>query len=305
MRSSPDSFLPIAVWSVAVFGRDPARGEAIARIMTGRDRPVDIRGAGHVQLAHLALAQGRWADARSQLDTAAALGDPDAMETRAWIAALPFSGTGDAELDSMRGALRARAAGPVAVSEQPSSFFSAQNGVHPQVNLYLRGVLAARSGDLAEAQRLADSLDVSAGTEGARELARQLATGVRAQRALAEHDTAAALTLLSDLRIEGWYELTFVSPWYAGALERYTLAELLLAAGRPEEALRWYQGLRENTVAELAFAGPSLLREAAIDRQAGRTREAAPLESQFERLWSNADGSFRDTIRTRYARAGR
>jgi hypothetical protein len=45
-----------------------------------------------------------------------------------------------------------------------------------------------------------------------------------------------------------------------------------VAAGRADAALGWYQGLRENTVAELAFAGPCLLREAAIHRRAGRAQ---------------------------------
>jgi hypothetical protein len=58
-------------------------------------------------------------------------------------------------------------------------------------------------------------------------------------------------------------------------LERFALAEMLFAPGRDDEALARYEGLRENTVAELVFSGPALLRQAAIHRRAGRARRAA------------------------------
>jgi hypothetical protein len=174
--------------------------------------------------------------------------------------------------------------------------------VHALVNHYLRGVLATRRGDARGVRAALAALDAASGTEGAAGLARQLATGVRAQDALAAGDTANALDLLSSQRIEGWYELTFVSPYFAGALERFTLAELLYAAGREEEARGWYRGLRENTVAELAFAGPSLLREAAIHRRAGRPDEAGALEEQFAALWQDADPELLRRVRERYAR---
>jgi len=96
--------------------------------------------------------------------------------------------------------------------------------------------------------------------------------------------------------------LTFVSPYYAGALERFTLAGLLLASGHADEALSWYQGLRENTVAELAFLGPALLREAAIHRRAGRVPQADRLEARFDALWASADPQLRDAGAGRYGR---
>jgi len=300
MEGSPDIFLPIAVWSLATFGQDPSGAESIAGLMTGRDRPQDVRGAGHVQLAHLALAQGRYTDAIAELDAAEALGDPDAAESRAWFAALPFTGSGGEDLREAGTRLDARRTGPSNESPRPSSFFSAQNGVHEPVGLYLAGILAALAGDAEAAAMSASELESVAGTEGARELARQLAVGVAAQTALAASDTARSLGLLEGLDIEGWYELTFVSPYYAGALERFTLAELLFATGREEEALGWYQGLRENNVAELAFTGPTLLREATIHRHAGRAEQAQALEARFESLWAEADADLRQSVAERY-----
>jgi TolB-like protein len=300
MRYSPDTFLPIAVWSVGVFGQDLKGAEDAARLMTGTDRPEGIRGSGHVQLAYLALAQGRGREAFQELDRAEALGDADAVETRAWMAALPFMATDTAYQGGLGRVLASRLGQPVPESPNPSSFFSAQNGVHDVVNLYLQGLLTARTGAARDVVPIATALEARGGTEGGRALARQLAVGVRTQLALARGDAARALALLSTDQIEGWYELTFVSPYYAGALERFTRAELLLAAGEGEAALGWYQGLAENTVAELVFLGPSLLREASIHRRAGRDDEARRLEARFEDVWVDADPDLKAAVVTRY-----
>lgn len=300
MQESADSFLPIGVWSVATFGASPADAESIARLMTAADRPPDVRAAGQLQLAYLLLAQGKLVAALGALEDATRLGDPDAAAAAEWIAELPYIGADPATVASLKRIADARGGEPVTESVRPSSFFSAHNGVHDVVNRYLDGVTAARQGDLSAVAAAVAALGAVEGTEAARGLARQLAAGVQAQAALASGDTAKALEILSSLQIEGWYELTFVSPYFAGALERFTLAELLLAAGREQEALGWYQGLRENTVAELGFAGPCLLREAAIHRRAGREREAESLERQFAALWKDADPRLGQRVQERY-----
>jgi tetratricopeptide (TPR) repeat protein len=300
MRASPDPFLPIAVWSIGVFGQDLAGAEEAARLMAGNDRPKLVRGAGHLQLAYLALAQGRYGETRKQLDQAQQLGDPDAAEARAWLATLPFIPSSVEETESLRGELEAAFGQPSVESPNPSSFFSAQNGVHDLVKLYLQGILASRSGDGEEAIRIATDLENRGATENARGFSRQLAAGVKAQEAFRSGDPAQALNLLSNLEIEGWYELTFVSPYYSGALERFTLAELLVESGRQEEALAWYQGLRENSTAELVFTGPALLREAAIHRQAGREELAGQQTDRFRELWASADPELREAVVARY-----
>ena len=300
LRGSPDPFLPIAVWSVGVFGQDLEGAEQAALLMTGKDRPATVKGAGHLQLAYLAIAQGRYQDARANLDRARELGDPDAEEARAWLAVLPFVPSGAEDLERLRGDLEAAFDQPFAESVNPSSFFSAQNGVHDLVNLYLQGVIASRLGDGPTAMQIASELEARGTTEDRRRLGRQLAAGVRAQGAVRSGNLRQALSLLSNLEIEGWYELTFVSPYYAGALERFTLAELLMKSGREEEALAWYQGLRENTTAELVFIGPALLREATIHRRAGRKEQAARLTARFEHLWASADAELRELVVASY-----
>ena len=79
-------------------------------------------------------------------------------------------------------------------------------------------------------------------------------------------------------------------------MERFALAELLLSHGRLQEALGWYVGLGENTVAELVFFGPSLLRRASIHEQLGQAKEAMELRQQFRKLWKDADPGLRALV---------
>jgi hypothetical protein len=127
-------------------------------------------------------------------------------------------------------------------------------------------------------------------------LALELAQGLRARIAAARGQPDTALADLEALRIDGWYELTFVSPFYSGAAERFTRAELLRTRGRGEEALAWYRGLGENTVQELVFLGPATLAQARIARDLGRPQDAAALYDAFLALWRESDPEVRPLL---------
>ncbi|MFQ5674821.1 MAG: protein kinase [bacterium] len=289
LRNSPDTFLPLAVWSVATFAHDLHGAVPIARLMTESDRPRDVRARGHFLLAHLELARGRRRAAENELQTASLLGDPGAREAQAWFAALPFLPTSRTEIELAIAQIEEWENANDISSQRPSAFFSAHNGVHASLRTYLLGLLAAKLGNVNSALLYADALEQEQGTMGRVALARQMGRGLRAHIGILQGRQADALAELEQLRIEGWYELTFVSPFYSGALERFALAELLLSHGRLQDALGWYVGLGENTVAELVFFGPSLLRRASIHEQLGQAKEAMELREQFRNLWKDAD----------------
>jgi serine/threonine-protein kinase len=287
---APDGILPIAVWSVAVFARSIAGAERIARLMTEPSRPRDVRAQGHILLAHLELARGRLKGAWSELGAAGELSGSEPPLADAWFRALPFVPQSPRELDAARSRLARWDAGEaVTRSRQPSAFYSAHNGVHQILKVYLLGLLDTRLGDTTRARVRAMALD-SAGraTEGP-PLALELAQGLWTRIAAAQGRPDSALAELDALRIDGWYELTFVSPFYSGAMERFTRAELLGEKGRSEEALRWYHGVGENSTQELVFLGPATLAEARIQRALGRPREAARLYDAFLALWRESD----------------
>jgi tetratricopeptide (TPR) repeat protein len=161
--------------------------------------------------------------------------------------------------------------------------------VHQILKAYLLGLLDTRLGDTARAMVRAAELDSAGRTLEGPPLALELAQGLWTQIAAAQGQPDSALAELDALRIDGWYELTFVSPFYSGAMERFTRAELLRKKGRGQEALGWYRGLGENTAQELVFLGPATLAEARIQRALGRPREAAELYDEFLALWRESD----------------
>ena len=287
---APDGILPLAAWSVAVFARNIAGAERIARLLTQPGRPRDVRAQGHILLAHLELARGRRSAAWSELEAAGKLGSSEHPPVDAWFRALPFVPQSREELGAARSRLERWDARESATrSTRASAFYSGHNGVHQILKTYLLGLLDTRLGDGGHAMVRAAELDSAGRTAEGPPLALELAQGLRAQIAVANGRSDSALADLEALRIEGWYELTFVSPFYSGAMERFTRAELLREMGSGEEALGWYRGLGQNTTQELVFLGPATLAEARIQRALGRPREAATLYDEFLALWRESD----------------
>jgi TolA-binding protein len=294
---APDGTLPLAVWSVAVFARDIPGGARIARLLTERGRPREVRAQGHSLLAHLELARGRRSAAQRELAAAGKLSSAERVMADAWFRAIAFGSPSREELETSRSGLVQWGEGEaVARSTQPSAFYSAHNGVHRVLKTYLLGLLDTRLGDSLRARMRAAELDSAGRTGDGPPLALELAQGLRSQIALANGRSDSALAELEGLRIEGWYELTFVSPFYSGALERFTRAELLRESGRGEEALGWYRGLGQNTTQELVFLGPAILAEARIHRSLGHPREAARAYDEFLALWRASDPSLKPIV---------
>jgi len=294
---APDAILPIAVWSVAVFAQNIPGAERIARLLTESGRPREVRAQGHVLLAHLELAQGRRSAAWSELAAAGRLSSSERPLVDAWFRALPFVPQSREELEAARSRLVQWDGGEAATrSTQPSAFYSGHNGVHRVLKTYLLGLFDTRLGDTDRAIVRAAELDSAGRTADGAPLALELAQGLQARIALANSRSDSALADLEALRIEGWYELTFVSPFYSGAMERFTRAELLREKGRGEEALGWYRGLGQNTTQELVFLGPAMLAEARIQRALDRPREAARLYDAFVALWRECDPDSRSIL---------
>jgi TolB-like protein len=294
---APDGILPIAVWSVAVFAQNIPGAERIARLLTESERPREVRAQGHLLLAHLELARGRRNAAWSELAAAGRLSSSERPLVDAWFRALPFVSQSRKELEAARSRLVQWDGGEaVTRSTQPSAFYSGHNGVHRLLKTYLLGQLDTRLGDTNRATVRGAELESAGRTAGGPPLALELAQGLQARIAMANGRSDSALADLEALHIDGWYELTFVSPFYSGAMERFTRAELLREKGRGEEALGWYRGLGQNTTQELVFLGPATLAEARIQRALGRPREATALYDDFLALWRESDPEFKPML---------
>jgi tetratricopeptide (TPR) repeat protein len=78
--------------------------------------------------------------------------------------------------------------------------------------------------------------------------------------------------------------------------ERFLYAELLRAAGRGDEALRWFATFPDPNGSDLAYLAPSHLRRAEILDALGRRAEAAEHYRRFVALWRDCDPELRPVV---------
>ncbi|UCF21000.1 MAG: tetratricopeptide repeat protein [Gemmatimonadota bacterium] len=178
----------------------------------------------------------------------------------------------------------------------PSGYIRPHDEIHAQVQAFLLGVLSARLGDYEEAQRWADELRRLKSPERSPSLSEDLALGVLAYAASLRGENAAALDLLQRLQMQSFYQNSFVSPFYSGALQRYLRAMLLEDAGRLEDALRWYGSFEQISMYDFVFLAPSHLRRAEIYERRGELDEARRHYSRFVELWSECDPELRPLV---------
>jgi len=154
--------------------------------------------------------------------------------------------------------------------------------------LWLMSLYHLSRGDSVRVRQIADSL-ASRRARGGTAKDSLLAPAVAAHAALAAGDTARAISLLPDLRSAGSRESILWDLPNALAPERFLLAQLLLARGRPEEALT-VAGIFDHPqpTTFLIFLGPSLRLRAeaaeALARRGAAPRDPPPREARLGTL---------------------
>lgn len=294
-------WLTLSVDYVAIFAQDVDGAQRLARFLVDPMRPPDQQGFGRILLAHLALAQGKWREARAELAIARAHSPNDALETQLLLSMAPFLAVSDSDVRLMITELRGlpRAADDGA-SAMPWPYPVA--GMHPLVRSYVTGIASARRGDnvgreaaLAELARLPDPMSLSRG----------FAATIRAEARRREKQPSVALLELERGTLAAPFVESWTSEFVSQAYERYTRAELLHQLGRDEEALRWYGTFAENSPYDLVYLAPAVYRQGQIYEARGQKTQAARKYAQFLRLWKDADPQLRpatDDARLRLAR---
>jgi DNA-binding SARP family transcriptional activator/TolB-like protein len=290
LREADDYTLIITLWRIALFSSDLDAVARYARLLTDGQRPSNVRAVGHVLLAHLELARGRWRGAQAQLQSLEALHPAWAIEYRALLATSPFLPVDPAEAARLRDAVARWDGKPMrAVTSGAALWVNAHHDVHPQLKTYLQGLLNARLGDAEAARRQAAWLGSrQAGSEPG-DLARVHARGILAEVARQAGNPAGALQVLEASPFFVDFGSGRVSAFFALARERYLRAELLHELGRDEEALGWYGGLGEIFPYDVIYVAPSHLRQAEIHERAGLRSEAAEHYERFIAMWEEAD----------------
>ena len=255
LRGAKDEVVRVTAMRVALYVRDLDGAERISRLLLEPSRAPEFRAIGHLHLADLAVARGRWREALSHVDSVVPIVPVIALETRARILTLPFVPAPREVLESARDTLE-RWDGRAPTTTFP--IFAVFNGLHDHVRLYYLALLRIRLGDFEGAERDARRLATLRGAPGsaeweARELARGLSESVRGHVLAARGEREAALERLERGRLtisEGLLD----SPLGSQALERYVRGELLRSLGRTAEAQRWFGSLGQTAIDQVDFA---------------------------------------------------
>lgn len=278
-EAGPDAQL-VALLRVAPQLDDLAPAERFAALLAEPATAPPLRATAELHRALFAAARGRWADA----ERAWAAAEPTAPALtrlhRALAYSLPFSPATDSLLAALGSQLRHWDA-----ERQPL-----ENGTHSGeldlVRDYLFGLLSWRSGDTAAVVASAAQLRAAPAAGERAQTARAFAATLEGLAAWRRGDAPAALAALERAELRLPFHVRAASPLLAQPLVRFARAELYREAGRPREALRWYDSLRDGTHAwSVVFLAPAALQRAVLLDREGRGAEALRAYRLFLRTW--------------------
>ncbi|NIW95671.1 MAG: protein kinase, partial [Phycisphaerae bacterium] len=260
LQKARDEDVALAVWNVGLYIEDLQAAERLMRVLAESTRfSSEVQAVARAWLAHLLSAGGRWQLAKQELAALEKLNFVAANEYRAILASLPFVPFERNSLVEVRDALMRLQPEDFPQTENPSAFFSANDGLHPLLKVYLIGLLSARLGESQKAIQYAKQLERINTPPGSGSLASDLALSIQAQIDLQNGQKEQALTKLKKTRRQTWYELMLSSPFYSQAYERFMCAELLFDLGREREALEWYSNLTTTSPFEVVYVPISYL----------------------------------------------
>ncbi|MGH7597281.1 MAG: CHAT domain-containing protein, partial [bacterium] len=290
------------VWNLAVYCGDLSNAENAALQLALPPRPHEVRAVGHVVLAHLALAEGRWRTAQMELAKAERLDRATGIEYRALLSAMPFLPVSETDFAAIRASVEQLSANTTASATPATDYFGVHDDLHPHLRSYLVGLLSIRLGQGEAAIEYANALEQLGGAPVAITLAGDLAQSLHAQVARYLAQPADALVLLEQNKMESSYELAVASSFYAQSYERYLRASLLHELGRLDEALNWYNSFGEFSVYDLACLAPSHLQRGEIYETMGEREQAIQHYTRFITLWQNCDPELKPMITNAEAR---
>ena len=158
------------------------------------------------------------------------------------------------------------------------------------------GLLEARLGRKAEAEKLADRLE-RAVVSGASPMAGWYAEAVRGQAALLSGNHADALASLgAGHHSRRSLDNIGYSPFMGMRHERFLRGDALNGAGRLDEAYAWFSSFSEHSPWGRLYEAPSHLRRAQIAERLGRKADAVRHYTRFVALWKDADPEFQPMV---------
>jgi tetratricopeptide (TPR) repeat protein len=287
-RTTRSSFGGATLFGVAVEADDVLGTEQFARALVDESVSPTSRAFGLRLLAQTSLAQGRWEDARAQLDTAMVLDRDLAIGQLSLVATMPFVPLNRLEVERIRDLVRDWQPR----SDSTSSDESMRDDMCDLLRLHRLGVLSVRIGDIESARRAVADLDTYVSPPRTRRYANTVAQSIRAHISADQGHLTEALAALDAADWEGPSAL-----FAAEASDRFFRASLLESLGRTSEAVKWYSSIAERSAYELPYLAPAQLRLAGIAKAYGDTRAARAHTDRVAQLWRHADVAVRQASR--------
>ena len=273
---------------VALYTPDLRKAERFGTRLFAAARSEEFRAFGHLVLAHIALARGGVVEAFDRIREADRLDPSWALEVRGLFASLPFLPIEPALRYEVRDALRAW--DPSGIRPSFAAPLALHNELHPHLRQYLIGLLSLRLGDTDDAREASEALEELPVPPSSAPLVAHLVRTLQADRLRSAGAIPAALAVLEMPAADVWFQLVVASPFFAGAYERLLRGELLAEAGRPVEALAWWDAIAERSPFELPFRGPALEHQAAVWRDLGDSGRADRCTHRARVLWGAGPG---------------
>lgn len=290
--------LQLAARYSAAYLDDTEFANSIARLdLSWRERPVN-RAQAQLQLAWIAVAQGRWSDALREFELAERMeGAGLVVIHTAFAATLPFMETARDDLERLRVKLE-RWRPDLEASGQSSDPGSL---LRPHLRLELLALVASRLDDDSAVTTYRGSLEALPVPEGLGDVVRMMLVTIDADRAFRRGRHAEALALLDSHTPAVPLEL-LVLPRPAHLREfgfehaRYLRAMAASALGNDAEAQRWLQYGVAGSPQELVYRAPVHLELAHVyERMGDRARAREHYEAAI-RLWRSADPALQPRV---------
>ena len=286
--------MQLATTEGVVMGRLDLARACLSRL-TEPGHASEVRALGHEQLAHVALAEGRWREAMREVARARVLEPVSAATTEAVLWAAPFLPV--SLTDSGRPAMRTRLARvPLGPVKRTFLFWmDYDRGREPLLRPYLDQLLARGTGDpgpgrplpLPGAGVMSDSLA---------ELRPLLTTSLAAWRDAAVGDTTGVIAAL-DNAWEGTEAVQQeISAFWARPWDHYLKGVALEHAGRTDQAASWLAGSGTISLVTLPYQAPAALRRGRLLERLGQPAEAIRAYQRVVRLWNGADPEFQPWV---------
>ncbi len=296
LKSIPDLQAVSSILHVAVFSDDIPGAMKLARLLTVGEHSDEVRTLGHLILANLEVAGGRWASAREELREVESLNPALAIEYRALFAIHPFLGVQAAEIEGLRDELNAWDASSVPPGTNKLWWISSHDGFHPLFRTYLMGLLDVALGDYDSGMSAASRLQTASVPPPDTTLGADLAHGLLATAAWKQGRREEALSEFARATFEVSFSKQLASLFHFRSLDRFMRAELLYEMGRYEEAKSWYSSFAWSLSHEYVYKAPCQLRQAQICEQLGQREEAIRHYTRFITLWKDCDESLHPVV---------